>query len=191
VNATEENAIHAWVTQASGLAADHVLWEGRHPYPEGAWILMRVRASGTFGRLWLSREASGVDEIEYKAQGLDQATLQLQLIDGDEGGETACVALLKTVLRKRILPSFALALSAGGIGFLREGNVQWAAAGRANGEIFEPRAVVDIELTLASEVSEVGPAIKHVEVEAEVTDEAGVTVVDETTWVPDPPASET
>ncbi len=190
MNATEENAIHAWVTQASGLAEDHVLWEGRHPYPSGPWILMRVRASGTFGRPWLSREASGVDEIEYKAQGLDQATLQLQLIDGDEGGETACVALLKTVLRKRILPSFALALSAGGIGFLREGSVQWAAGSTAGGEIFEPRAVVDIELTLASEVSEVGPAIKHVEVEAEVT-HAGVIVATETTWVPDPPASET
>lgn len=185
MNPTEENAIHTWVTQASGLAADHVLWEGRHPYPSGAWILMRVDAGGTFGRPWISRAPSGVDEILYKAQGLRRATLRLQLIDGAEGGEASCVALLELVLRKRILPSFAQALSAGGVGVLTEGPVQWIPATRANGEIFEPRAVVDIELTHASEVSEVGPAIKHVELEGNVG------FGDETTWVPDPPASET
>lgn len=185
MNATAENAIHAWVFQASGLAADHVLWEGRHPYPSGAWILMRASASGTFGRPWITREASGVDEVEYKAQGLRQSTLQLQAIAGDEGGEASCVALLELVLKKRILPTFAQALSAGGVGVLREGPVQWIPAGRANGEIFEPRAVVDIELTLASEVSEVGPAIKHVELEGDVG------LGTETTWAPDPPASET
>jgi hypothetical protein len=185
VNQTEEDAIATWVTQASGLDAEHVHWEGRHPYPSGTWILMRARAGGTFGKPWLSREPAVDDQIEYKAQGLDQVTLQLQVIDGAEGGESACVALLKTVLRKRYLPSNSMALSAGGVGFLREGTVQWAPASTADGRIFEARAFVDVELTLASEVSELGPAIKHVEVERNIGFGA------ETTWVPDPPASET
>jgi hypothetical protein len=103
------------------------------------------------------REASGVDEVKYKAQELDQATLQLQAIAGAEGGEASCVALLKPCSRKRILPSFAQALSRGWRRHSARGPVQWAAASRAGGEIFEPRAVVDIELTLASEVSETRP----------------------------------
>lgn len=183
MNATAENAIHAWVHQASGLAADRVLWEGRHPYPSGAWILMRVDAGGAFGQPWLDREPEGVDEIEYTARGLRRATLQLQAIAGAEGGESSCVALLELVIAKRKLPSFAQALAAARVGVLSDGPVRWVAASR--GDRFEPRAVVDIELTLPFEVSEVGPAIKHVEVEGDIG--LGTT----TTWIPDPPASET
>jgi hypothetical protein len=179
VNTTAENAIHEWIRRASGLAAEQVVWEGRHPYPTGPWILMRVDLVGSFGQPWSERAPSGDLDIEYKSRSLDRVVLQLQAIAGGEGGEASCVALLKLVIAKRLLPSFAQALSAAGVGVLLPGEPRWVAAGV--GSAFEPRAVVDIELTLASEVSETGPAIKHIEVEGSIG--LGTT----TTWVPDAP----
>jgi len=179
VNATAEDAIHDWVRLASGLAAEKIVWEGRHPYPTGTWILMRVDAGGGFGRPWVDRAAAADDNVQYTARWLRRATLQLQCIAGAEGGEASCIAVLEQVIGKRYLPSFAEPLKLAGVGILAEGAVEWRQASR--GSVFEPRAVVDIFLTLPSEVSELGPAIKHVEVEGNVG------FGDETTWVPDAP----
>ncbi len=179
MNATAEDAIHDWVRLASGLAAEQIVWEGRHPYPTGAWILMRVDAGGGFGRPWVDRTAAAEDNVLYTARSVRRATLQLQLIAGEEGGEASCIALLEQVIGKRHLPSFAEPLKLAGVGVLTEGAVEWRQATR--GSAFEPRAVVDIYLTLGSEFTELGPAIKHVEVEGNVG------LGDETIWVPDAP----
>lgn len=178
MNATAENAIHDWVRLASGLPADHVLWEGRHPYPSGTWILMRIVSDRDFGPAWVDRAAAG-DDVTYTARALRGATLELQCIAGDEGGDGSCIALLELVGRKRILPSFRDALSLAHVAVGAFGAVRWL-AGRRD-DLFEPRAVVDVELNLASEVSETGPAIKHVQVEGIVGD-AAVSL-----WTPDAP----
>lgn len=178
MNATAENAIHDWVRLASGLSADRVLWEGRHPYPSGTWILMRVVGSRDFGAPWVDRKASG-DDVEFTARALREARLELQCIAGDEGGEASCVALLEAVINKRMLPSHRTALSAAHVGLGSAGAVRWVAAGRE--ALFEPRAIVEIAINLASEASETGPAIKHVQVEGTV--DGNVT----TFWTPDPP----
>lgn len=179
MNATAENAIHQWVRLASGLSADRVLWEGRHPYPPGTWILMRVSGSRDFGAPWVDRARSGDDDVEYTARGLRAVTLELQCIAGAEGGETSCVALLEQVIQKRILPSHRAGLSAAGVGVGACGAARWLDAKRD--ELFEPRAVVEVELNLASEVSEIGPAINHVNVEGSAGD------ADVNVWTPSAP----
>jgi hypothetical protein len=178
VNATAENAIHEWVRLASGLPAEAVLWEGRHPYPPGTWIQMRVTSSRDFGAPWVDRAKSGNDVV-YTARGLRTELLELQCIDGAEGGESSCVSLLDLVIRKQLLPTYRAALSLAGVGVGAAGPVQWI-PGKLE-DRFEPRAVVTIQLNLASEVSETGPAIEHVEVEGQVAD-ANVDV-----WSPDAP----
>ena len=179
MNTAAENAIHEWVRLASGLPADHVLWEGRHPYPSGTWILMRVTGSRDFGAPWVDRKATAGDNVEYTARGLREARLELQCIAGDEGGEASCVALLEDVIGKRLLPSHRTALSAAGVGLGAVAPVRWIPAGRE--ALFEPRALVEIAVNLASEASETGPAIKHVEVEGTVD---GNVI---TFWTPDAP----
>lgn len=179
MNTAADNAIHDWVRRASGLPADAILWEGRHPYPSGTWILMRVVGTREFGAPWVDRSAEGVGDVKYTARALRTVILELQCIAGDEGGEASCVALLEKVGGKRILPSYRAALSLAKVGVGAFGPVRWVAARRD--ELFEPRAIVDVELNLASEVSETGPAIKHVQIEA--------TVDGETTnfWTPSAP----
>lgn len=179
MNATAENAIHDWVRLASGLSADQILWEGRHPYPAGTWILLRVAGSRDFGAPWVDRARDGDDDVEYTARGLRATTLELQCIAGDEGGEASCVALLEAVIQKRILPSHRAGLSAAGVGVGAAGAPRWLAAKRD--DLFEPRAIVEVDLNLAFEVSETGPAIKHVNIEGSVGD------ADVNLWTPSAP----
>jgi hypothetical protein len=174
-----ENAIHAWVSQATGLAADHVLWANRKPVPNETWAQLTVDGLERFGRDWLERTAVG-DDVRYNARGLRSVTLQIQLFEGDELGETSCVALLDRVISALGLPSVAAALAAAGVGVGAHSAVRYV-PGRRN-TAFEPRAVIEFTLNFASDLSEVGPRIKHVEVEGAL-DDVGTT----STWSPESP----
>jgi hypothetical protein len=172
-----ENAIHVWVSQATGLAADRVLWAGRHPVPNETWAQLTVDGIERFGRDWLQRTVEG-DNVRYNARGLRSVTLQIQVFEGEELGETSCVALLEQVISALMLPSVAAALSTAGVGVGAHTPVRYV-PGRRN-TAFEPRAVLEFTLNFPSDLSEVGPRIKHVEIEGELVETTS-------SWSPEPP----
>lgn len=181
---TIEAAIHAWIVAGSGLAGTHVYWADRGDVPSGTRIVMRSSTVDGESHDWIDRESpedpDPGEELLYVLRGPRIVTLSLQCIGGDEHGSDQCLAILEAAITKRRLPSIARALSLAGVGFGKVGRSQAIPGNRST--VFEPRAVIEIPLHLASEVSEPGPSIAHVEVERDIEE-----LVVETLWVPDPP----
>lgn len=185
---TVEDAIWSWVVAASGLAADRVIWADRGPVPAELFFSLALGDILPVGQDSLDRDlvvdpAPGADELRYVVRGPRLVTLTIQCLPAQGDAETGtgrCTALLGQVLTKRRLPSIAAGLSAAGIGFGPPAGARWV-PGSFDGR-FEPRAVVDVTIHLAEEISETAPTIRHVEIE---------TVIDEgaplTDWVPDAP----
>ncbi len=179
-----ENAIWAWIVAGSGLDEQNVIWAGRGPSPSGMHIAMRLAVTDAPGHDWVDRAATDEGDITYTVRGPRIATLTLQCIapiDGPESGETTCAGILDRALQVRMLPSVAADLDAGGVGVGRIGPIRAVPGIRS--QLFEPRAVVEITLHMTAEVSEIGAAIEHVEVEGDV-DDGALTI---SGWVPDAP----
>lgn len=171
---TVEDAIHQWVVFGSQLPTGQVVWTQQNsPRPVGTHITMRINNIEVVGIDWLFRTqnigAPEGEEFEDRVQGMRTATLSLQCFSGhvDQGGVGTGIrmpiAILNDVLSASRLPSQVFSLnSAGvGIGVLEPVQTIDAILGQS---IFEPRAIVDVMLHLASEITESSTFIESVEV---------------------------
>ena len=102
-------------------------------------------------------------EIMYTARGPRTATLTLECYAKDGVGLQMAVNILVRVIGSRALPSQRDRLSAANVAMLQTQAIR-AIHGGVNAAIFEPRARVDINLSLASEVSETGTYIERADV---------------------------
>lgn len=171
---TIKAAIHAWVQTASGYAADRVVW-GRQPNaPTRTRPFIEMSVTGMHNpgidgvHVSDNPTPSAGAEILHTAQGPRTALLTLTCYAQEGTGSASAVAVLTTVMAKAGLPLAREALDTAGVGLGEESDVL-GVDGLLNVAAFEPRATVSVRLHLASEVSETGTYIEHVEHEGEVT----------------------
>lgn len=172
-SATIEDALVTAVVAATGLAADRVRWaEQGLPRPaSGAWISLRLLSLEETGPDWVDVEEAEapVDgaEIEHTSRGWRVGTLSVQCFAGDATGASTSVAILERLRAKLPLPTVADALAAANVAVVGRGPVRNAAA-LINSTVFEPRAVIELRFTAASEVTETGTYIETVETSGDV-----------------------
>ena len=174
-----EDAIFDWVAAGSGITVD---WAVQNtPRPTTPYISMRAIALVAGGLDWLDHDHDGGGapgaKIIYKSRGTRRLTLSLQCFGGDATGLAAPLAFLEAVRASRILPSNHDALAAAGVGIASIGPVL-ALEGSTNRAILEPRAVMEVGIHLASEITETGTFIEFVEITNEIADPETIQ------WVP-------
>jgi hypothetical protein len=180
--ATVENAIHAWVVAASGLAAGQVYWtQDNGPRPTtGTVIALTIEGPRQRGRDWVRTRDAAVPapgaEIEHVAEGNREITIEMQCFDGAGTGTSAPRAILDQVVSAARLPARHDALVAAGIGLFAIGPI--LSLGKNIGPRFEPRAVVEARANLSSEVVQTGTYIGSVEVTRTVDNESDTFIVD-------------
>jgi hypothetical protein len=160
---TIENAIHAWVVRGTGLAEAKVIWSGQNsPRPEGTHATLKIVAVNRNGPDWSDTVEDG-DDVTFHSRGPREIVLSIQCFDGAATGALNSAARLDKTLALAALPTQQAAFQAAGVGYLRSGSVKHI--GGVMGSVFEPRAQVDVTLSMFSDVSEPGSLIEFVEIE--------------------------
>lgn len=166
---TIEAAIHAWVVAGTGLSASAVLW-AQQAAPEGAaaYATIRPMALQRIGQDWIDVTDAAVPaagaEIKHNARGVRVLTLVVTVYKGGHRGTTSPLARAEGFVAAARLPLRREALNAAGVGVGSFGPVQ-SIDGVVGLTTFEPRAMVEARLNLASEVSELGTYIESCEIE--------------------------
>lgn len=106
------------------------------------------------------------EEIEHVQRGLVRATLQLFSYVQDDTGDDGAIAVLRRVANRYRLPTNRAILDAAGIGVIDFDRPR-SMLGTRDATLFEPRAWVDIHLSIAYEERETGTIIGRVEVTRE------------------------
>ncbi len=171
-------ALHAWVVASTGLDASKVIWAAQEGgRPTGAYVSMRFMAIRPIGVDVVARIDHSADtpapaagsEIERKVCGTRELVLSLQCFGGAAVGDVAPVSRLARVVAAAHLPSRRAAFRAARIGFLGAGPIQ--SLDGVLGHSFEPRAVLDVRLSVVAEASEFGTYIESVELLNQLTGE--------------------
>jgi hypothetical protein len=181
---TIEDALHAWVRTASGLAADHVIWVDQGgPRPDGTYIAMRLASLRTIGDEWITTEDAPDPqpgaELLRKVRGHRVVTLGLQCF----ADATTASKVLADVIAGIALHAESLDIAGIGIGPISA--MTRIDQGGAGG-LLKSRAAVDVDLHLSSEVSDFVTFIERVHVTTTAKNPAGDEFVLET-WIPNPP----
>lgn len=168
------DALWSWVVAGSGLDADHVIWTPESagetgPVPTDTYIAMRLRELRRVSSDWMLTERFE-DTFTHRVAGARQATLELTCFAGAAGGVLRASGVLDRLLTSIRLPSVAALLHAGNIGIGTRGPIRVVNGARSG--MFDPRAIVEIELHLVAEMSESGAAIERLRVTNETTGEA-------------------
>lgn len=161
-----ENAIHAWIVAGSGLDADHVIWSaeatGGGPMPSGTYVEMRLLATDTVSEDWvISRNES--ETIVNHVRGTRHPTLELTCFAGGRYGANRAQSILTRVLAALRLPRVAALLRSSEVGIGDRGKVRVLEGRRST--MFDPRAVVEVELHTCIDITDIGSAIERVEME--------------------------
>lgn len=167
------DAIYDWVSGVSGLTT---IWSRQKgPRPSTPHIVMTLAGEDEYGSDWMTAElldeedAEPGADVQFTMVGPRVVTLKLECFTVDQDwNEVRPERVLSRVLAGRRLPSKAVALRAGGVGFGTIGKILAVSVERA--QIFEPRAEVEITLHSVSQVSELGTYIEKVEVTPTVTE---------------------
>lgn len=168
-----ENAIHSWVVAGSGLAANQVIWSQQEgPRPAGAFVSLRVSSLRAVGQDWndvvdISNPEPGA-EIELRTRGVRELALSIQCFAGAGIGATSALAVIGGIVDAAGTLSRRDALNAAGIGVLSLGPA--TSIDGILGASFEPRAILEARLALASELSEAATYIQSAEVINDETD---------------------
>jgi hypothetical protein len=170
-----EDALAALVASGTGLP---VVWgEQNATRPSGPYVAMRVTSLRPIGQDWsIIEEVEDPEpgaEVVYRAQGVREATVSLQCFAGADApagiGASAPRALLERLVTISHLQTKRHALNQAGVGLLGFGPVQ-SIDGRIGG-VFEPRAVTEMRLMLASEAEEFATFVEGIEVNIDVGDD--------------------
>jgi len=179
---TVEDALHAYVVGASGLAEMQVIWE-RHggPRPDSPYIALSLDEMISVGHEWKRSEVVG-DQLRVRYAGHRTARLDLQCFATPKppaNPGVSPVSILATVLDS--IELYVNDLDAAGVGIGNREPVHYVPGDRGPG-ILEPRAVGALRIHLASEVETFRDYIERVQLNVHTAD----TVV---LWVPDAPSS--
>ena len=170
---TIEDALRTAIVATTGLAAGNVIWAQQDASrPAGAWISLAFLSLAEAGPPWLdvTEAVPPVDgaEILHTVRAQIVGSLEAQCFAGDATGAGSAVALLERVRERLRFPSVADPLVAAGVAVLDRGPVQQIGGGVLNSAVFEPRAVLVLRFSAASEVTETGTFIETVEVDGVV-----------------------
>ena len=163
---TAENAIHAWVVTATGLNADHVIWTHQAgPRPSTPYISMTVTAITKVGRDWttvLENTGGGPgEEILLRSRGHRYATISFQAFG------PGSISILTDLVGSA--PLFTVSLNTAGLGYAGFGTLNFIGDARL-GDFLEPRAVVDTQFHLKSQLDIPETIIETVEITRESPD---------------------
>lgn len=173
---TIEQGIQAWAAAGSGLPDGRVIWSLQSgDRPATPYIALRLTAVRVVGTDWneavdAASPTSGA-EIEHRARGHRRALLEVQAHGGPAHGAGSAVALLERLQARSVLPTVRDALVDAGVGLGRFEGVT-SLDGMVGDATLESRAAFEVPIFLASEVSEFGTYIEHVELENETTGES-------------------
>lgn len=165
---TIENAIVAWMLE-SGLDASKMHWSQQNAdRPAAPYIAMRLTGITKSGSDWNTAvdnpSPSAGEEITVYTRGPREATLEVQCFSVDGFGAASALAYLTKVATAMGKGSVRAALDAAGVGIGNVTPVQ-SIDGFIGDTIFEPRAIMSVNLFLAEETSENTTYIETVEVE--------------------------
>jgi hypothetical protein len=118
------------------------------------------------------------EEIVLKARSLLKATLTLECYTDVGVGMNMATSILWRIHSKRLLPTPIALLRDANIGVVEAGPVR-SMNGTQSQYLFEPRAMMDITIYLASEDSENGTIIERAEIEGEDTGQVFTVDVDD------------
>lgn len=169
-----ENAIHAIVVSATGLAAGQVIWSQQGgPTPQGQFISLRFIELDPVGQDFQVYEenpdSSPGAELLAHTFGLRRATLQVTCFAGSATGATMPLALLDRVVSAFHASANRDQLSTNGAGFLAAGPIR-SIDGIVNYARFEPRAIVDLALSVATDFTATLTEIISTEITDEIRD---------------------
>lgn len=178
---TVRNAIHAWISDATGIPAARVIPADQNgprpatPFAEFTTEVERV------GQDWVDVDDAAAPvsggEIDHKSRGTRRMVVRVRVFGGDATGSASSRALVSALIGTHILPTRQAALRAAGVGvaeFSRVTNV----GGVINSTKIEPRAMLDITCFLSSEVTEAGTYIANVQVTDQISDPDNVFLVE-------------
>lgn len=160
---TVEDALHAWIVAATGLAATNVFWEQQGiGKPAGAYVTMNLSITQS-GQDWTditdNPTPSPGAEIIHTVRGPRLGTLALQCFAGDATGPSSSKAYLAKLHGSLGLPSIHDALVIAKVGIAIIDPVQSLTLELGNA-VIESRALTSIKMHLTSEVSETGTYIE-------------------------------
>lgn len=151
-----EDAIHAWVVNGSGLAADRVVWAGQNQ-PERAvpFITIRVSSIRRRGNDWTNVEdaaspAPGA-ELQKVIRGPRIIGLTIQCFAASPIGAAGALAILENVAIAVQRPVVSEVLDAARVGIGNISDVE-ALDGVIGSTLFEPRAIMTVSLHTVSEL---------------------------------------
>jgi hypothetical protein len=158
-----ENAIAAWIAAATGIAAARIWWEGQGQCRDaGVWVLLAMLSEEGMDLGTDTKDAPTPQdgaEIVHIAREWVRQIVTIQVFKSAPTGEASGLAMMKKIRGGSRLPTARQALSAGGVGLGTFGNARNVGSPRSAAE-FEPRAVMDVVVFLASEASETGTYIE-------------------------------
>ena len=177
-----EDALVVWAIAGTGLAA--VIWgdqEGPHPtaVAPGPNVVMTLMGLAPEGQDFVQVEdvetPAPLADVAHVARGSRTGTLRVECFAG--GGTSALAGIgsgspkarLEQMVSARYLPTVDDALRAANVGVLSMGAVQ-SIPGVLGFNNFEPRALLEVRLSLASEKTELGTWIETTEIQ-QVDDE--------------------
>lgn len=180
---TVENAVHAWLVAATGLAVGQVIWiDGGGPRPQKPYIAIQISDVQQVGHDWRVVDAAPdpVDnaELRVRLRGHRTARVQLQCFAADDSGGDAVKILTDAIAGLQLS---VYDLDRAGVGIADSERVQLVQGRR--GGILEPQAVTAVNIHLASEVEGRLPEVAHVQIR--LTEES-IGQVGEV-WIPDSP----
>lgn len=116
-------------------------------------------------------------EIKYLARSTVRMTLSLECFTYDGVGANMATSILNRLRAKAPLPSQRAILEDANIGLTGFDRI-FALMGTRDAFLFEPRASLNVQMTLASEDEETGTIIERVEITNELADPDRITTVD-------------
>lgn len=154
---TVEDAIFDWVVASSGLSEQNVIWSHElGPRPDAPYVSLLVNVFRPIGHDWLdvydTVDPDPGEEITLRARGHRYCTLSIQCFAafGNMIGNSGAVAILSDIISGLKLHRYALTRA--GVGMAGFGPVATIGNARLGTEL-EPRAAVEAQFHLASEVT--------------------------------------
>ena len=172
--ATKQAALRTWVTGATGLAADKVIFarqpDGQRPAPPCVTIEVELEPDG---QDWLDIEdnpdTTGSDglEILHTARGNRRIFVTFTAYGATQAAATSPVAYLEAVAAKLLLPTAQDALDAADIGIGELSRIQTSSGVVAARQ--EPFAVMTAMGFTSTEVTEAGTYVETSDIEGTIT----------------------
>ena len=183
-----ENAVHDWVRQSSDLDAENIIWDyqmGKRP--SMPYIELAIEEFGGRGDDWRSRSYdSGEDKLILKSHGHRVISLVIQCFGRPvdrTSSPVPAMPILSEVISAIDLHAYGLDIAGVGVGTV--GKVQSVPGHRGN--ILEPRARVDVQLHVASNLEVHVDYVKRFQITTTAKNVEGSTLEVNEQWVPDAP----